>query len=331
MFRLPGIPTVDVSQGDRASPVEIADFWEISCLRSPRKRASSEDIKLVLQRPAETDAESDDEADIRLEAIIEDAANEIRNRQEACGSGHHEYPFHFEGASLLLKESDRPDDESNRLYLFLLLATRLNMNADRNHGGHDGTLLFEEVCETCLGNVFGSRRLSLGFGASKIGGSFPTRMTRLCGSLGEGVQRKRNVSYQQNSGDDGLDLASWLPFSDRRRGKPIIFAQCKTGSSWTTADMRRLDPEAFCNLWMHPKPLLPPSRAFMAASRFDQDEWERSIYAGLFFDRCRIMDFSDGIPALLLVRMREWTNAAMQSQPFTMRSRSNRVRSRVRA
>lgn len=332
MFRLPNIPTIDASHPSQASTVEIADLWEILALQSEKGSTSLEAIKSILQLASNPDPDSDSEADIELEGLLFGVLTEIKDRLKSCGSALPIYPFNFRDTEVIIS---KPIEHGHYSYLFLLLATRLNMAQHRSHAGHDGTLLFEEVCEVALGNIFGSRRQTLRFGASKLGGGFGDRMQELCEALKDELKAKQNVSYQQDSGDDGLDIAAWMPFADERRGKHAIFAQCKTGSSWGIGDLRRLDPDMFCKLWMHPVPLVLPKRAFMSARRFEEANWEKSGYAELFFDRCRIMDHLQDMPKDLMKKIIEWVDAAMLSESFTMKvakkSRPNRGRGQALA
>lgn len=316
MFTLPNIPSVDLRFPGRVNPVELADFWEILCLRSSRGIASLEDVKHAIVRPGDEDPEEDIEDDIELEGALDSAIAEVRDRRASCGGEPDAYPFQLNEESCRILSINLELSARACLYVFLLLATRLNMNSHRLQGNEDGTLLFEELCEIALGSVFGKQRKALRFGASRAGGSFAVRMEELCRLLGEG-RSKQNVPYQQDSGDDGLDIAAWSPYADRRRGQMILFAQCKTGVSWKTEDLTRLKPERFCRLWMDPQPLLCPQESFMCALRWGSHKWERSGYGGLFFDRCRILEYVAAVPAELLARIRAWVEAGMASVAFS--------------
>lgn len=330
MFRLPNIPAVDASHPTQANSVELADLWEIMALQSERGSASLEAIKSALQLASDPNPDTDAEADIELEGMLGDVLLEISDRGKSCGPFAPTYPFFAREREVCIT---KPLAEESYVYLFLLLVTRFNMTKERTQGKHDGTLLFEELCELVLGNLLGGRKETLRFGASTAGSGFQMRMAELCKVLNDDLKAKTGVSYQQGSGDDGLDIAAWIPFSDNRRGKHIIFAQCKTGSSWELADLTRLRPEVFCDLWMNPDPLTKPHPAFMSALRLEHNNWEKSKYAGLFFDRCRIMDYSQDMPIDLMKRLKEWVDAAMLSESFTMKKKAkpSRGRAQVRA
>ena len=304
-------PSVDLRNPQNTDVSWLADHWEITCLRSNRGMASLSDLKQDLQLPGDPNPGEDAEHDIGLEGILDFALDEINDRRNSCGQGRFQYPFDFSNGRQTRITLRKPVRKSDYLYIFLLLATRGNMNRDRVHAGHDATLLFEEICEYSLSAILGSRKQVLRFGASKAGGAFPARIKELCLLLGDEVKPIPSPAYNQTAGDDGLDIAAWVSFSDKRRGKLIIFAQCKTGDSWDTADMSRLRPAEFCRLWMTPQPLITPERAFMVAKRCRRDWWDKSVYGGIFFDRCRVVDFANSIPSTLLSKVKNWVDSAI--------------------
>ena len=318
MFHLPNIPTIDASHPGQASVVELADLWEILALQSSGGTSSLEDVKSILQLASDPDPRTDAEDDIELEGLLEDVLSEIDDRSRACGSVEPTYPFSIGLPPRREVICALNNDDSETVYVFLLLTTRFNMQKHRVQNRLDGALLFEELCEVVLGNLLGVRRKTLRFGASTAGGSFQARIANLCREIGEGVKPRTGISHQQDSGDDGLDIAAWMPFTDDRGGKKMLFAQCKTGSTWDLADMTRLKPEVFCRLWMSPTPLVHPMRAFMSSLRLEQQNWEKTAYADLFMDRCRIMDYAENIPEDLMKRLRKWVVAAKRFSAFKL-------------
>ncbi len=78
--------------------------------------------------------------------------------------------------------------------------------------------------------------------------------------------------------------------------------------------MQRLQPLTFFNKWMAHVPLGDSARLFMTAARVDQEGWE-DVHRerGIFFDRCRIVDYAvQHLPAEVWDRIRRWTAAAAQ-------------------
>jgi hypothetical protein len=318
MFHLPNIPTIDASHPGQASIVELADLWEILALQSSRGTASLEEVKSILQLASDPNPQTDSEDDIELEALLENVLSEINDRAKSCGLDAPTYPFSSGVYPRREVTCALNNDDSEIIYVFLLLTTRFNMQRHRVQNKLDGALLFEELCEVVLGNLLGVRRKTLRFGASTAGGSFQARIANLCKEIGEGVKPRMGISHQQDAGDDGLDIAAWMPFSDDRGGKKVLFAQCKTGSTWDIADMTRLKPDVFCRLWMFPTLLVHPLRAFMSSLRMEPQNWEKTAYADLFMDRCRIMDYAENIPGGLIKRLRKWVVAAKRFYAFKL-------------
>ncbi len=311
-FRLPGLPSTGCD-----SAVEIADFWEIVALSANSRKASLNDLRAIIQRQAEIDDETEADEEIIEESRYEFAIEEIRYRLSACGPN--KYPFSFSEKSdrvIVLRE----DLHTERwlLYIFLLLTTRLNMMTRRVFSAVDGALLFEEVCEIALKSMCGDRFICHRFGTSSGQGNFSRKLTAFFLAIKEfGLRNDRIIP--NHGGDDGVDLATWNTFSwtgesNAPQGKLIVLAQCKTGTSWDRADLERLHPRNFFTKWMIHEPLGVQVRAFMVSSRVDVQEWEdHHRNGGLFFDRCRIVDYAVGrLPDPLFERVRLWTEAAME-------------------
>src|SRR2546423_348860 len=122
----------------RSGAVRIADYAEFIALKGPHYRASQTDIIASFDR-----REDEDEDD--FERPVVDAFEELSLRQEHLGRFSRHYPFKLESTSLVFRPSMT---QQKLLYLFLLLATRLNMRDDRRHAGYDGAALFERFsCE----------------------------------------------------------------------------------------------------------------------------------------------------------------------------------------
>jgi len=314
-FRLPAPPSPSTE-----SPVEIADFWEILATGQPGSDISLSSVRAVIDRVAESDPAEDAEEDIEEEGRFDDAIDEVKYRMCVCGEA---YPFYFTSDSeRVLALRDEGTCAKRALYLFLLLATRLNMNSRRVFEEIDAPLLFEEVCEAALKEMCGPRGRTHRFGTSAGDQNFDDRLRSFFSELQEFALRD-DREIPKHGGDDGLDLAWWNTFAwhcdipyqgvhERPPGKLIVLAQCKTGTSWAAPDMQRLQPSTFFDKWMTHTPLGQTARSFMAAARVDHSEWEdMHREGGMFFDRCRIVDYA--APRMsdeLWIKVRRWTTAA---------------------
>lgn len=301
MFKLPALPS------PRADVHELADFAEL--LAWQNESVSAREILAYLGRTGDNEYNEgvDDEDDINADAL-DDVMIEIDRRSKSCVGG---YPFALDLKGTVLRHD--PTDASERavVYRYLLLSTRLNMTADKVQANIDGTALLEEISAAVLRCYLGyDRAQSVVFGTA-IGGTFREKVDTLCGALGEGGSFEALDPGPVNANDDRLDSVAWIPFSDRRAGKLIIFCQCKTGSSWKE-HTTQLQPDAFIKRWMkHRTFLVVPVRAFCVSESTCPTSWGGLVsYAGILFDRLRLVDFLDRIEPDLLDRIRTWNAAA---------------------
>ena len=305
MFKHPGVPTV------RASAHELADFAELTAWRDGS--VSTTALSRALGRIEENDygdgVPEEDAADLDAkEAYIE-----IEARSRACGRSTG-YPFSIDdrGNTLALRSGEL--NCRQLVYLYLLLATRLNMGDNRRHAEIDGASLFEKLCAEVARTCLGSRAESMVFGTASGTGPFRARVADLCRRLGEGGGARDAAS--PNVKDGRLDVVAWTPFADSWPGKLTIFGQCKTGTEYRDT-LTQLQPDAFCAKWLREMPAVVPVRAFFISEALSRsgasarNEWyERSTDAGLLFDRCRTVDFCDGLTDDVLEEVRTWTGAA---------------------
>jgi hypothetical protein len=298
MFKLPGLPS------PQAECHELADFVEL--LAWQKGSVSSREIIAYLGRVDENDNnigcdDNDDQHDQELDEVM----NEVERRATACGSG---YPFALDHEGLVVRYNTSAASQASEVYLYLLLCTRLNMKSDRTHAGIDGAALFEEVSSEILRSYLGRRRArSMVFGTAAAG-RFEDKVNNLCRNVGEGgCFRALDATVDAN--DDKLDTVTWLPFSDNTPCQLVIFGQCKTGSNWAGLTTQ-LRPDAFIKRWMNTPYLLDPVRAFCISEAANRAKWSLSVYTGLLFDRCRLVDFCDEIDPAAFQKVQSWNAAA---------------------
>ena len=319
MFRLPSLPS------EKAEHHELADFAELLAWKNGS--ASAREIVAYLGRLDDNldnigCNDDEDETTNELDGVM----LELDRRSKACGQG---YPFALELAGSVLRYVPHATDPRSDVYGYLLLATRLNMKSRSRHAGLDGTHLLEVLSAHVLRCYLGGERArSVVFGTAVKGG-FAEKIGQLCKDLGEGGHFKNPDTASVDENDGGLDAVGWIPFSDRSRCQLIVFGQCKTGTTWRE-HTTKLRPEDFTRLWMRDAPLFPPLRAFFIAEAANQGHWCRdAIRAGLFFDRCRLVDFCEDLPVSILKKLQAWTLAAIATVQVTKRI-TQPVRSRVR-
>lgn len=302
MYKLPNPPS------PRADTHELADFIEISALEEGATSLREIASELGKLDENEYNIGCDDDADIIADSLDEVTA-EMERRATACNSG---YPFTLEREGTVARFEKHDADPRSIVYLYLLLSTRLNMLTDKVQAGIDGTQLLEQLTAHVLSRYLGPQRSrSICFGTS-VAGTFEEKINKLCSHLGEGGGFVRRDPSPPVARDAKLDAVAWVPFSDCKPGQLSIFAQAKTGTSWES-QLSQLQPDVF-RFWMKDPFVITPLRAFCVSEAANRGRWlESSFSAGLFFDRCRLVDFSEDLPSSLMTQMKNWAETVIQN------------------
>jgi hypothetical protein len=306
-------------------PAVVADYAEILALDAEDRNISQQDLIERFKRP-------DEESTEKCENAVQEAFVELAERSRHMGCWVRHYPFELDRDLLKVKESPSSKD-TDLLYVFLLLVTRMNMKNERKQktsGGArlDGTQIFEHLCCEVARRYWGgssdSRVGAIVFGTAGASwrrnedksvheSRFKRAIDDLCNKIGEGSQFWNKDKERVTAKDDKVDVVVWRGFSDGRRGKLLGFGQCKTGDSWEY-DLPRLQPRTFCERWMLEMPLVVPVKLFFLSDRV-VDRWNTHGYeAGILFDRCRILDYAEQVPKQILSWCVEWTRAALESK-----------------
>ena len=315
MFKWPKPPS------PRAKVNELADWIELSCLKN--ESTSKTELSKLLGRLAENDNSEEDPEDnterdpednsekVPIDVRIEEACMEIERRQKICQDS---YPFDWREQGTTLTLCKDISNTKQTIYIYLLLATRLNMKARRMVSDIDATHLFEKLSEQIARNYFGERSKSMLFSNRKGAPSFPERVNKLCENLQEGAGFRNPNTASPTAQDGKLDIAVWKPFTDGLSSKLIGFGQCKTGTSYKDS-ISQLQPDDFCKKWMMSQPSLNPVRMFFIAESLSTATWnETAIDAGLLFDRCRIIDYSDNISEDVFREIETWSRVATEKE-----------------
>ncbi len=300
-FMLPHAPSPE------ADVQELADFAELRAW--DRGRVSAREIIAALNQVDDNDSNLGcEDDDVQNTERLTDVFRELDRRASTCGAA---YPFAVQSSGEVLQHRKLdPGKTAQIVYRYLLLGTRLNMLKQRIHANHDGTFLFEEFSAAALKAYLGNGKArSLVFGTS-VGGGFSERVKALCDQTREGGTY-RSVDDSGSTANDGkLDAIAWIPFADKREGQVIIFSQCKTGTTWKTS-VTQCRPMDFSRKWLERTFAIEPVRAFCVAESLDRSSWySHCCDAGLVFDRCRLVEFSEGLSGELLKKLLAWTIAA---------------------
>lgn len=302
MFNWPGVPSA------QADPNELADYVELTAWQS-----ASMSITAILQdlgRPEDNDYSVGVTVEEAAEEIVDAAYSELSQRQEFCRTG---YPFALDQQGYTLRVRQDSPESKAIIYKYLLLATRLNMNANRRYSGYDGTLLLEELAAEVAKEYLGARAESLVFGTAAEAASFPDKVNDLCSKIGEGGGFINRDESPPTAKDGKLDVVVWKSFADGAAGKLLGFGQCKTGTNYKD-QLAQLQPSSFCRKWLRDQPAFKPIRMFFIAEALSRLHWYSTVSdAGILFDRCRIIDFCDSVSPDVLGRIKDWTEAAAKN------------------
>ena len=284
---------------------EVADFLELVAWRD--SGMSVVELKQLLGLLDEADYADGVPEENAIDGSVEHVFAEVERRRDACSGA---YPFVIDNGGQSLRFDVEDGNDSHAIYLFLLLATRLDMAKDRQQGEVDGTKVFEELGAQSARCYLGPRAESMVFGTAAGGDGFAAKVDDLCRRLGEGDGFDDRFGGGEKTKDDKLDVVAWTPFADGQRSKIILFGQCKTGTHYKD-QLTELQPDVFCDNWWCSPPAFTPTRTFFVAEALSRVDWGRTASkAGLLFDRCRIVDVSDTVSPGVLEGIRTWTRAA---------------------
>jgi len=301
MFKIGETPSLS------ADPTDHADYLEFECLRKSDGKASGQDLIAALNKLADDAVDERQISDERYENIVDAAFTELKCRSAHSGRSYYRYPFRVSEDNQLLEFTGRQG--RCEFYLFLLLATRMNMKSHRVQANINGTELFEQVCCEVAKNYWGKNTEGLVFGTARRNGddevgNFQAAVTDLCTRIREGVGFFNHSEHPPQAKDGKLDVVVWKDFADQRHGKLIGFGQCKTGTHWAK-EIHDLVPEGFCRKWVRTAPVVMPVRLYFITSRVRDSDWyDACVDAGIFFDRCRILNYAPTMPTL----RQQWVN-----------------------
>lgn len=305
----------------QAKRVRLADYAELMALKSSRKKASLGDLIAAFDR-------REDEDEDKFERPVEEAFEELADRIAHLGESSNRYPFLLKQDEIQVRLDALKTDEG-WLYVFLLLATGLNMRDERKHADLDGADLFEdlsgEVGLRYFGHAKDGRTKKRVFGTSRCNwpedsdteleddSKFKRAVDSLCKDMGEGGFFRAKTKEKLTARDDKLDVVVWRDFSDRRTSKLIGFGQCKTGTHWLN-ELPRLNPDSFCRRWLDTPLASPAIKMFFLTDRIAGELTHKAYEAGILFDRCRVLDYAHDLPKELLKKCAKWSRAALAAQ-----------------
>ena len=276
---------------------DLADWVEVSCLKSRNQRISKSDTIDQLQRYEVPNAE---ETATNLWRELDRRSRVLRDR----------YPFAVEPTRLF-----RSVGQSHPIYTMLVLISLAPQFSDTRIRNHNQlSKLFEQVVALAVERYIAGKSFRIGHNRQV---PVPNRFADLLGflsrQLGENLRRAKPLN--PNTKDCRADVIAWKPFADKRGGQLILLTQCASGTNWT-GKLTELNVE----LWgRYIEFIVSPVRAFAIPFVETNDErWlEFGTLGGIAFDRLRIVEMLRGsqAPNQLLAAIRQWNRAQIARVP----------------
>lgn len=257
----------------------LADYLEFKALANGK--CALGDLRSFLSASEdELDILGIDEGDDRVLSKLQEALHYCsRRKNEFC-----EYPFALTNQAIILQSEL---SERQIVYLFLLLANRLNMQTERMQGGYEATNLFESLCRLVALRYFGLSAKCEIFGTA-VPGNFEDKVNALLKKLSIRGHYKQPFGGTDKQKDGGVDIVTWIPFMDNKDSQLIALGQCKTGSNWENL----LKKVNFFDNFSTEKPCVDPIYMFFVTEDFGTYKWaERSRSCGILFDRKRVLEY----------------------------------------
>ncbi len=278
---------------------ELADWVEVSCLKSRNQRISRSDTIDQLQRYEVPNADE----------VATTLWRELDRRSRVLGNW---YPFTVEQTRLF-----RPGGwQAHPVYTMLVLVSLAPQFSDtRIRNYNEISKLFEHVVALAVERYIAGKSLRIGHHRQlPVPKSFANLLRFLSGQLGENLRRAKPLN--PNTKDCRADVIAWKPFADRRGGQLVVLTQCASGTNWA-GKLTELNVQ----LWeRYIEFVVTPVRAFAIpfVETNDQRWLEFGTLGGIAFDRLRIVEMLGGsqAPNRLLTDIRRWSRAQIQRVPI---------------
>ncbi len=198
------------------------------------------------------------------------------------------YPFIVNNNTIILKEDL---DYKNKLYIFLLLNSNLKYIENINLLTSD----FEELSLEAFREYLPTTAKCYRFGKSMLDydrykGHITNKIDELAKDLKYNIKYEAHYFSNNDSGDGGLDLISWIPFTndENQNNIQIYLGQCATGKEWhKKQDDTDKFVDNYINFRSNPSSVMfIPYDSRNSERKFDE---EARMKHHLFFDRIRLL------------------------------------------
>lgn len=268
-----------------------ADYVELVSLISNQNYISSSDILdrfkdegIIKQKVSDADQSEANDED---ESFIDSVYRIILERSQLFGE---DYPFEIEGINKIKIKDNTAISDRNKIYLYLLLASSLNIFGDFQS---DLTKEFENLCTEVLINFLPQKAIVKSFGKnSHYSGTAVEKIKALATDMKVTIDKDAfDEISTKGTQEKGLDLVGWIPFNDNVPNLLSILAQCACGKEW----YKKLNETSRYNNYFNFHRLNPVHTMFIPYNLvsfnkkvfFKNDEIDNR----LLFERKRIMNY----------------------------------------
>jgi len=244
---------------------------------------------------------------------VKDAWNEIKRRLSWI---HRAAPFSVQGRHIQRKATW----EEALAHSFCLAVTCLQYYKPWAHQFGSNYIeqgeLFEVFTKESL-EALGWQVYRTGWASGSHMGNIQSIVTGIAECLNESIINETILSLYDNAKDEQLDIVCYLPFTDRRGGKPVYFMQCASGERWKSK-LKTPDVEVWAKLITFSS---NPQRAFAMPFALENDEFFTTCNRvnGMLLDRYRLLsagkDGKDWLSPWLKARLTAWLEPRIKTLP----------------
>lgn len=206
------------------------------------------------------------------------------------------YPFFISTDTIKLKEEL---SNKHKLYLFLLLNSNLKYIEETSKLTSD----FEELSLIAFTKYLPSSAKVYRFGksltANRYTGHITNKIDKLAEDLKFSTKYKSRFFAENDNGDGGLDIVSWIPFNndENQNNIQVFLGQCATGKEWNKKQWEPCKMANYIDFQSNPQNVI-----FIPYDGRDIDrefEEEGRMLKNIYFDRIRLLYLLESEETLL--------------------------------
>lgn len=210
----------------------FADYVELMSLFSNQNFVTKSDTEDRFKdediiKQVKSDADQS-EANDQTERFIDSIFRLLGERSRLFAD---DYPFIVENNDRIILKDENKISEKNKIYIYLLISSSLNIFSDFQH---ELTSEFELLCEKVLANFLPAHAIVKSFGKnSNYTGTAVNKIKELSKDMKVPIDHDGfDEISTKGTQEKGLDLVGWIPFDDTVPNFLSILVQCACGKDW---------------------------------------------------------------------------------------------------